>query len=95
MQNVNFPLGMASFLTLLFYVPTNWLLIYYFDLGLQGAAVALSSAVLLNVGQIIDYLLRWEASALLRQTWSGWSPEALRGWRQFVGMTLWNTCPVG
>ncbi|GAQ80018.1 MATE efflux family protein [Klebsormidium nitens] len=76
-QNVNFPLGMASFLTLLFYVPANCVLVHYFDLGLQGAAAALSSARAAPANVV------------------GVVPRGPPRLAPVLGMTVWNTVPVG
>ncbi|PSC71531.1 MATE efflux family [Micractinium conductrix] len=69
----------------------SWLFIFYLDLRLAGAAVAVD-ATQVTMALLLGAYIAFRDGAVLRglphATWHGWSRDALRGWRAYLRFAL-------
>ena len=72
-------------IALLLYAPLCWYLVVALRLGATGAAAALCAGECLSLALLAAYVRR---RRLHVATWGGWTPEALRGVPEFLGVAL-------
>eukprot|EP01017_Pseudomicrothorax_dubius_P010000 TRINITY_DN13515_c0_g1_i2.p1 TRINITY_DN13515_c0_g1~~TRINITY_DN13515_c0_g1_i2.p1 ORF type:complete len:349 (-),score=15.03 TRINITY_DN13515_c0_g1_i2:56-1042(-) len=68
-----------------FHIFICWLLLIQFQLGLLGAAIALTAT---EIFKLIVILLFIKYFGLCKETWGGWSKKCLQGWLDFVKVCL-------
>ena len=74
----------------------NWLLIFRLGLGLDGAVWAMNICQLAMLAGLATYTA-WHHRRLAgseKQTWHGWSGEALQGWGTFLKLGVPSTVMV-
>ena len=95
-QGVVTPITLVSCTVILLAPVYNWLLIYRFRFGLDGAALAMDASQATNLALLAGYSAFYHRrlAGSERQTWRGWSLEALRGWGGFLRLALPSTVMV-
>jgi multidrug resistance protein, MATE family len=87
-QNCVAPATVASIIAMVVAPVFNWILVVKWSEGLYGAAMAAN----LSQGVPLIVMILWtmhreasmKAAASPKQTWHGWSKEALRGWGEYL-----------
>lgn len=90
------PATVVSCITLALAPLLNWLLIFKLRLGLDGAVWAMNACQGISLALLSVYTERRHAAAAGsdRQTWHGWSREALTGWGAFLRLGVPSTVMV-
>lgn len=84
-QSIVFPMMISSGVTALLHTIFCWLLVYKFGLGIKGAALANNISYWLNVFLLVLYV---KFSGACRQTWTGFSRDALKDFLSFVRLAV-------
>ncbi|RWV96163.1 hypothetical protein GW17_00041150 [Ensete ventricosum] len=84
-QNIVFPMMLSTGVTALLHVLVCWLLVYKSGLGSKGAAVAISISYWTNVLLLALYI---RLSPACKETWTGFSREALHDMSSFIKLAV-------
>ncbi|GAQ78777.1 MATE efflux family protein [Klebsormidium nitens] len=79
------PFAVCSALALALHVPTNWLLIHKWGLGLEGAAMATSIAYIVNLVLLAGYTV---FSGVYKSSWPKWSLSSLKKTGPFLKLAV-------
>ncbi|KAJ4714896.1 Protein DETOXIFICATION [Melia azedarach] len=84
-QNITFPLMLSAAFALALHAPINYILVYHFNLGIQGIAVAVAVTDLNLLLTLVLYLC---FSGICRKSWQGWSLECFDEWIPILGLAI-------
>eukprot|EP00271_Cylindrocystis_brebissonii_P001757 TRINITY_DN12028_c0_g1_i1.p1 TRINITY_DN12028_c0_g1~~TRINITY_DN12028_c0_g1_i1.p1 ORF type:complete len:531 (-),score=103.67 TRINITY_DN12028_c0_g1_i1:150-1523(-) len=88
-QGVVKPLVAIAGIALAFHVLANWIIIYWFQWGFRGAALAFSATDFVELGLMWAYLKFFDKTGILARTWPGWSlTAAFQGWPNFFALGI-------
>ncbi|KAL9680881.1 hypothetical protein QQ045_012661 [Rhodiola kirilowii] len=90
-QSIVFPMVLLSGLTFLFHAILCWIMLSKSNLGYQGAALSTTMSVWLSV---FIYSMYINFSANCKETWPGFSTEALNGIRFHLRLAIPSTLMV-
>ncbi|XP_038687660.1 protein DETOXIFICATION 16-like [Tripterygium wilfordii] len=85
MQNIVYPVMLASVITTLIHIVECWILVFKTDLGTRGAALANSISYWINVLLLALYV---KFSPSCSKTWKGFSMEALHNIPSFLRLAI-------
>ncbi|KAJ7528745.1 hypothetical protein O6H91_15G017100 [Diphasiastrum complanatum] len=84
-QAVVLPMLLCAFITLLVHIPVSYVLIFNFDIGNIGAALASSLSSWLNVALLLLYI---RFSKTCSKTWTSYSREAFHDLKGFLKLAI-------
>ncbi|XP_076832821.1 multidrug and toxin extrusion protein 1-like isoform X2 [Brachyhypopomus gauderio] len=87
-QGVILPQMYASVLANLMNVLANYVLLFWWDLGVHGSAIANSFAQVFSCFALFSYI---RLKKLHVNTWGGWSSESLQDWGAYMKLALPST----
>eukprot|EP01102_Stenamoeba_stenopodia_P009599 TRINITY_DN2844_c0_g2_i1.p1 TRINITY_DN2844_c0_g2~~TRINITY_DN2844_c0_g2_i1.p1 ORF type:complete len:423 (-),score=58.33 TRINITY_DN2844_c0_g2_i1:23-1291(-) len=79
------PVMYISMLSVPVCVGFEFLNIFVFDLGFKGCPLAMSLTYMVSSLMIVGYIV---FSGVYKETWSGWSREALNGWGEYLKLAV-------
>ncbi|XP_029964793.1 multidrug and toxin extrusion protein 1 [Salarias fasciatus] len=84
-QGVVYPLVITGFLVNLLNVLINYILLFVFDLGVAGSAIANAVSQFSMAGSLHAYVM-WKG--LYKTTWGGWSQQCLQDWGSYARLAI-------
>ncbi|CAI5978753.1 unnamed protein product [Closterium sp. NIES-64] len=84
-QSVTFPMAACALAAVLLQFPLTFLLVHTLHWGLQGAAIAVSLAYMLDLLLLLVYI---RCTGVAKAAWGGYSMEAFCGWEPFLQLAL-------
>lgn len=84
-QNIVFPMMLCSGITTLLHIFVCWILIFTFNMGYKGAALANSVSYWINVLLLVLFI---KFSASCRKSWNGFSKEAFHNIPTFLKLAI-------
>uniref|UniRef100_A0ACD5ZUF1 Uncharacterized protein n=1 Tax=Avena sativa TaxID=4498 RepID=A0ACD5ZUF1_AVESA len=84
-QNIVFPVMLSAAATALFHFAICWLLVRVLGLGSKGVAIGKAMSYWINVVMLAVYV---RVSSTCKNTWTGFSMEAIRGARDFFRLAV-------
>lgn len=84
-QNIVFPMVISSGVTAILHPIICWLLVYKFEFGIKGAALANNISYWLNVFLLAIYV---KFSSACSHTWTGFSREAFNDFFSFLRLAI-------
>ncbi|XP_010263570.1 PREDICTED: protein DETOXIFICATION 48-like [Nelumbo nucifera] len=84
-QKITLPLMLSAGFSLALHAPINYLLVYHFDLGIRGIAMAVALTDLNLLSTLLLYLY---LSGNHRKSWPGWSVDCFREWSPILSLAI-------
>uniref|UniRef100_A0A672H060 Multidrug and toxin extrusion protein 1-like n=1 Tax=Salarias fasciatus TaxID=181472 RepID=A0A672H060_SALFA len=85
LPGVVYPLVITGFLVNLLNVLINYILLFVFDLGVAGSAIANAVSQFSMAGSLHAYVM-WKG--LYKTTWGGWSQQCLQDWGSYARLAI-------